>query len=216
MTMMGEAEEPTYEQWIAKILACGKFVTKSFVIILLIVAAAMFAWLGIWFIFRLGSFIFHRYLSTPWALSMAFPIFRPDQMNELGQPLTGQTSRRIRRTERHRLPDGTIVDLTFSSNTSLTDSGDIVTEELVEVTPGLACSDFPRDIHDIRSCMRCGVLICERHSEFCDKCGRVFCLGCVSALSVDGIGATVLCKDCEAELTTPKWLRVIREFLWGK
>ena len=66
MTMMGEPEEPSYKKWIAKILACGKFVTKSFIVILLIVSAAMFTWLGSWFVYRLGSLLFHRYLETPW------------------------------------------------------------------------------------------------------------------------------------------------------
>ena len=66
MTPMGDPGQPSYAEWIVKILACGKFVTQSFLVILLMATVAMFAWLGCWFVYRAGLLVFHRYLETPW------------------------------------------------------------------------------------------------------------------------------------------------------
>ncbi len=63
MVVMGQG--PAEGFW-EKILDLLRFVLKIPIIVLAIVAAAMFSWLAFWFIVRLTTYAFHTWLSERW------------------------------------------------------------------------------------------------------------------------------------------------------
>jgi hypothetical protein len=125
------------------------------------------------------------------------------------QEVTGP-ARVIRSAKRIWLPSGAMRELVSWTLTHMGPDGSFVTDELLEVRPGLDCPDFPRDIRDIRECYICKSVVCRAHSRTCAACGKVACSACLARVTVNET-SYIVCKKCRTDIKSPKWVLFLKK-----
>jgi hypothetical protein len=130
-------------------------------------------------------------------------------------PLVGAPGREIVRIERRMLPNGRQVELVVTAVTVLTVSGVYATHEEIAY-PATDCGCAPHTIHDLYSCAKCRRTVCGRHVVTCQACGANACSCCSCATVING-SMVVICRECDKELNTPRWLKWLKQALgFGK
>jgi len=126
----------------------------------------------------------------------------------------------IQSVQRIFLPSGKVRELYKLSLTVQDANGTFRTDELVEHRPPSDCSCSPRDHHDVAECVRCGAVVCGRHSGTCQACGRVHCTACITEAEVGDAPEVKkivrVCRGCDEEMKIERspFLKLLRQ-IWG-
>jgi hypothetical protein len=188
------------------------FLIRATIILLALFTAAVVAYLGVFFVYRLGSYVFETFLRTPWATVVcamtvmprpSFPPCSPARAGILPERVTEQV-------ERAEMPSGRVVEIKHLVTTQQDGLGRFVTRD--DVVPlAVACGDIVLGLEQLAECSRCFSVVCLEHRTTCLGCGLVVCTAC-SVPAGEGEGR--ICKDCARQAAKRARIRGLLGLFW--